>query len=265
MISKVLKESINKLCSIPKILFINSYRFFIRTRIFYMERIPKDRSAIFAINHITGADPIILLASFRKKIYFLADSRLFGNRFTNFFFRKFTNSIPVFKKEYVRNVESFKEIIKISHNNASKKKKIFFGIFPEGYLNKKEKLDNFFKGSAYLGYKTKLPIIPVYIHNIFKGPSEKNWFGRNGVAEGIIALIINKFKKINIFIGEPIDTTADNIVNEFRDIVNKQNYKNIIENINKKLTDKFLELQKEAQNLFEVKNSADSNIIESMQ
>lgn len=67
---------------------------------------------------------------------------------------------------------------------------------------------------SFLSYKTKMPIIPIYIHNIFKGPSKKNWFGRNSVKEGIITLIINKFKKVNIFIGDSINPTVDNIILE---------------------------------------------------
>jgi len=258
MIKKIIKELIYKFCTLLKILFINSYRLFTRIKIFNIKRIPDGKSVIFAINHITGADPIILLASFKKKIYFLADSKLFSTKFTNFFFRKITNSIPVFKEDHVKNFKSFKEIIKMSKN-----KKIFFGIFPEGYLNKNDKLDDFFKGSAYLSYKTKLPIVPVYIHNIFKGPGKKNWFGRNSVTEGIITLVINKFKRINILIGEPIDPTAENIVNEFKDFMDKQNFKYIIENINRVLIDKFLELEKEANRLSEIIPNTDNDFIES--
>jgi len=242
---KILIEYINKLYNLPKILFIKSYSVLIRTRIFYIERIPEEQSAIFAINHITGADPIILLASFKKKIYFLADSKLFANKFTNFFFRKITDSIPVFKKDHLKNIRSFKDIIEMS-----KKKRTFFGIFPEGYLNKSERLDDFFKGCAYLSYKTKLPVIPVYIHNIFKGPTKKNWFGRNNVVEGIITLLINKFKKINIFIGNPVNPTGDIIINEFKDFFNKYSYKCIIKKINRILINEFLELEKEASGKF---------------
>jgi len=241
----IIKRITDIFYSIPRILFINFYKLIIRIKIFNMKRIPKDGAAIFAINHPTGADPIIILAALKKKIYFLADSENFRTKFTSFFMRKFTNSIPVFKKEFMKNIKSFRELFSI---NLSKN--VFFGIFPEGNLNKKDKLEKFRKGAAYFSYKTKLPIIPIYIHNILKGPSEKRWFGRNRVIEGIIALIINTFRKIHIFIGEPIDPMAENIINDFKNLTDKKTYKHIVENINKALEEEFFELKTEADKLF---------------
>lgn len=241
----IIKRITDIFYSIPRILFINFYKLIIRIKIFNMKRIPRDGAAIFAINHPTGADPIIILAALKKKIYFLADSENFRTKFTSFFMRKFTNSIPVFKKEFMKNIKSFRELFSI---NLSKN--VFFGIFPEGNLNKKDKLEKFRKGAAYFSYKTKLPIIPIYIHNILKGPSEKRWFGRNRVIEGIIALIINTFRKIHIFIGEPIDPMAENIINDFKNLTDKKTYKHIVENINKALEEEFFELKTEADKLF---------------
>ena len=254
--SKKIKKLIEKITdffySIPRILFINFYRLLIRIKIFNKNSIPKNKPVILAVNHPTGADPIILLAALKKKIYFLADAENFSTKFTKYFMTKFTNSIPIFKKDFMRNIKTFKEIFSIPIS-----KNVFFGIFPEGKLNKKDSLEKFHKGAAYLSYKTKLLIIPVYIHNILKGPTEKRWFGRNVVVEGIIALIINVFRKINIFIGEPIDPIGENIMEDFKNLTDKKVYKNIVENINKALEEEFLELKLKADKLFEI--SVDEN------
>jgi len=231
--------------SIPRILFINFYKLFTRTRVFNTKRLPRDKSVILAINHTADADPIILMAAIKKKICFIAESENFGNWLTSFFMRKFANCVPVFKEQLSRNTKSFKELFKIS-----KSKNVFFGIFPEGVLNKKTGFKNFQKGAAYLSYKTKLPIIPVYMHNTNRGPESKKWIWTNRITRGIISLIMNAYRKINIFIGEPINPIAENIIEEFKDFTDPGTYKNIINNINEALEKEFLELADEADDLF---------------
>lgn len=245
-LKKINRKTLNALYNIPRILFISFFRFFVvRIKVFEPKKIPRDKSAIFAFNHTTGADPLIVLGAIRRKIYFIADSERFNTKFTAFFMRKFTNSIPIFKNEFLKNTKSFKELF-----NISKSKKIFFGIFPEGDLIKKDIFGKFKGGAAYLSYKTKLPIIPVYIHNIHKGPGEDTWCGRHPVFEGITSIFMNTFRRINIFIGEPIDPMAESIYEDFRELTDKNEYKKIIDKITKELEEEFVELKNEANNLF---------------
>ncbi len=237
------------LYSSPKILFINFYRLLSRKKVFNLKRLPSDKPAILAINHTTGADPIIVLASLRKKVLFLADSRCFETKITNFFFRRFANTIPVFKKQFMRNLESFKELFLIFNNSKDSRKNIFLGIFPEGKLNKNNRMDEFFKGTAYLSYKMKIPIIPVYISNIFKGKNRENWLKEHPVIEAFITIFINMFRRIHIFIGEPIDPLAENIMEDLHSLTDKKTYKQAIDKINLSLTKEFAELEKEAKKI----------------
>ncbi len=246
---KIKNFLLNILYNTPRILFINFYKYcVVKIRVFDPKKIPKDSSAIFAFNHTTGADPIIVLGALKRKIYFLADSDRFRSRFTDFFFRKFTNSIPLFKKEFTKNIKSFKEIFDISKN-----KKIFFGIFPEGELRKNGKFGKFRDGAAYLSYKTKLPIIPVYIHNIHKGPNPNTWCGKNPICEGIYSLFSNAFRKINVFIGQPINPIAEEIYKDFKELTDKKSYKKLIEKLTSRLESEFLQLKEEAENLASIK------------
>jgi len=237
---------LNFFYNIPRFLFINFYRMLIRVRIFNSKNIPQDKPAILAINHTTGADPIIILSAIKKKVYFLADSENFRFRFTNFFMRRFTNSIPVFKKQFNKNIKSFKELFALNDGKA-----FFYGIFPEGKLNKEGKLSKLNKGAAYLSYKTKLPIIPVYIHNLIKGPTDNRWLGRNRAFEGIAALVVNTFRKVNIFIGEPIYPVANNIMENVKGLADKKTYKQIIDDIHQALEEEFLELETESEEMFD--------------
>ena len=232
----------NAFYSLPRILFINFYRSFLRLRISNPKKIPKNRSVIFAFNHTTGADPIIALGALKRKICFLADSERFTNRFTTFFMRRFANSIPVFKQQAEKNIRSFKELLKISKN-----KKIFFGVFPEGNLFKKGKFGDFKDGAAYLSFKTKIPIVPVYMHNVSVGPTNESWVGRHPVFEGIASLFMNTYRRIHVYIGDPIDPIAENIMEELKELTDKNEYKRIIEKITLELEKEFLELKEEAE------------------
>ena len=249
---KIIKDLIKKISdffySIPRILFINFYKLFTRTRVFNTKRLPRGKSVILAINHTADADPIILLAAIKKKIFFIAESENFGNWLTSFFMRKFANCVPVFKKQLAKNVKSFKELFYILN-----KKNVFFGIFPEGELNKKAGFKKFKKGAAYFSYKTKLPIIPIYMHNTNRGPDSKKWIWINRITRGILSIIINAFRKINIFIGEPIHPMAENIIEDFKDFADPGTYRKIINNINEALEKEFLELASEADDLFGTK------------
>ncbi|MGM0365683.1 MAG: lysophospholipid acyltransferase family protein [Actinomycetota bacterium] len=236
----------NYFYSIPRFLFISFYRMLIRVKVFNNKNIPKDKPAILAINHTTGADPIIILTAIKKKIYFIADSENFRFRFTNFFMRKFTNSIPVFKKQFSKNIHSFRELFALN-----KGKPFFYGIFPEGKLNKEGKISELNKGAAYLSYKTKLPIIPVYMHNLIKGPAGNRWLGKNRVFEGIFSLIANAFRRINIFIGEPIYPVASNIMENVKGLADKKTYKHIIDDIQRALEEEFFELESESRKISE--------------
>ena len=83
--------------NLPRILIINFYRLFVWIRVINPKKIPYNKSAIFAFNHTTGADPLIALGALRKKIIFITDSERFSNRLTSFFFRKFTKQHPHFQ------------------------------------------------------------------------------------------------------------------------------------------------------------------------
>lgn len=227
--------------SIPRIVVINSYKLVVRIRVFNRQRLPEGKPFILAINHVTGADPLIILGGIKKKITFLAGSGNFTNVVSNFFMRRCANAVPVFKEKTIKNVNTFKEIFDISKDT-----KTVFGIFPEGSLNKKDGFKKFHKGVAYLSYKMKMPILPVYISDIRKGFGKNRLLGRFVVLEGISAIFLNFFNKVNVFIGNPIDPIAENIIKDFRDLKDKTSIKEMTEDINDALSDEFLSLKQEA-------------------
>lgn len=227
----------------PRFIVINLYKLVVRIRVFNKQRLPEDKPFIMAINHVTGADPLIVLGAFRKRIIFLAGSGNFTNFISNFFMRRFAGAVPIFKERKIKNIKTFKEIFDISKN-----KKVVFGIFPEGSLNKSEGFKNLHKGVAYLSYKMKLPILPVYISNLRKGFGKDRMLGKFVVLEGISAIFLNAFNKVNVFIGNPIDPIAENILKDFKELKSKASLKELTDDINDSLSDEFWNLKKEAEN-----------------
>ena len=231
------------LYALPRIIVVNIFKVIVRIKVFNLARIPVNEQVIFAINHITGADPILIMAALNRKLIFFAISDDFKNKFTNFFFRKVGNAIPVFQKDYPRNFASFKELI------GNKGKKGFdFAVFPEGKLNKTNIYKNFKKGAAYFAYKTELRIIPIYIHNI-KGLKAGTGLEENKVTEGMISLVLNLFRRVNIFIGNPMDPIAQNIINDFRELKNKKSYREMVKEIHEEMEKNFWDLQCEAEEI----------------
>src|SRR5680860_669407 len=231
--------------ALPRIIVVNIFKAIVRIKVFNYSRIPENEQVIFVINHITGADPILVMAALKKKLIFFAISDDFENKFTNFFFRKVGSAIPVFQKDYSRNFASFKELI------SNKGREGFdFAVFPEGRLNKTNTYKNFKKGAAYFAYKIKLRIIPVYIHNI-KGFKAGTRLEENKVTEGMIALALNIFRRINIFIGSPIDPIAQNIISDLGELKNKKSYRQLVVEIHGEIEKNFWDLQDEAKEILE--------------
>ncbi|MHB1347255.1 MAG: lysophospholipid acyltransferase family protein [Candidatus Humimicrobiaceae bacterium] len=229
--------------ALPRIIIVSIFRLIVRIKVFNYARIPVNEQVIFTINHVTGADPILLMAALKKKLIFFAISDDFKNKFTNFFFRKVANAIPIFQKDTSRNFASFKELI------SNKGRKGFdFAVFPEGKLNKTDIYDNFKKGAAYFSYKTKLRIVPVYIHNI-KGLKAGTRLEENKVTEGMIALGYNLFRRVNIFVGNPIDPIAENIINDFKELGNEKSYREMVAEIHEEMEKNFWDLQDEAREI----------------
>ena len=153
-----------------------------------------------------------------------------------FFMSKITGSIPIYQADYAKNIPILKKLF-----NTSKNEKISLGIFPEGDLYKKGGFGKFNKGAAYISYKLKWPIVPVYIHNMLKGPGVESFIGRNEWTEGMTAMIINIGRRINVVVGNPMCPTSF--------IKSKKPYKRVVEDINNSLFEAFLRLEKDINNV----------------
>lgn len=118
------------------------------------DKLPKEGRYIICPNHISNMDPIFLIISQRRQIYFMAKSELFKNKIL----AKFLNAMGTFpvqrKKGDTKAINKSYEVLE--NNNA-------LGIFIEGTRSKNGEFLKPKSGAVMIAYKTNSPIIPVCI------------------------------------------------------------------------------------------------------
>lgn len=195
--------------SLLKTCFLKLYGVFLDSDIADPGRqLPENEPAILAINHTTGSDPIVLQATLDLRIFFLITGARYNNKFTRFFFNNFADCIPVYMGLKAENLSSMKRIFKLL------KEKRVIGIFPEGDYRKRLKVRKVFNGAAFIAYKSQVPIYPVHIYNISEGLNPESKLHKSDVFEGILTLITNPFRYIQVFIGDPIYANKPNGISD---------------------------------------------------
>lgn len=126
------------------------------------ENIPHDGSYIFASNHRSYADPVIIAMPVRIPFCFMAKEELFKNKIFAFIIKSL-GAFPVIRGKGDMSVidESIKRLNR--GNNLI--------IFPEGTRSKDGKVGKGKTGVALIASKTQVPIVPVGI--CFKGTKLK--------------------------------------------------------------------------------------------
>src|SRR5437867_2512772 len=129
-------------------------RAYFRIRLESAEPIPPEGPLIIAPNHVTYADPALVVLAFRRPVYFMAWSRLFEIplfgaliRYLRAFPVEVENADPVATREAVRLLEAGYALM----------------IFPEAGLTRDGRLQPFRPGMFRLAIAHKIPILPVTI------------------------------------------------------------------------------------------------------
>ncbi|OHA17644.1 MAG: hypothetical protein A2664_03420 [Candidatus Taylorbacteria bacterium RIFCSPHIGHO2_01_FULL_46_22b] len=130
------------------------------------------RGIIFALNHSSELDPIVLPASFpflsrHFPMFYTSRERSFykNSSWRKLFYGgalfKFWGAYPVQagQHNYEASLETHIEIL--NHKNS-------LCIFPEGYKTRDGNLGKGKGGVAYLSFKTGLPVVPVALTNLWK-------------------------------------------------------------------------------------------------
>lgn len=129
-----------------------------RIEIVDSENIP-DNNCILAGNHTNNLDSLLLIASTKRTIRFLAKKELIDGKFSFIF--KNMGIIPVDRSKKNPNVTN--AAIKILENNG------LICIFPEGTINRtNETIMPFKYGAVSISVKTSSPIVPFIIKGTYK-------------------------------------------------------------------------------------------------
>lgn len=126
---------------------------------------PKDlgnKRLIICANHMSWIDPLLLIVSFDRKIYFMAKKELFQNKFMALFYKSI-GAFPIDRHGLDRNALNKAEEILANEE--------VLGIFPEGTRIKDIKdvsRDNFNSGIAMLAARGNSNILPVRLKGNYK-------------------------------------------------------------------------------------------------
>lgn len=142
-----------------------------------LENIPPDNRYIICANHSSNADPLLLIMTFKKKIFFMAKQELFKNKLFGWFLKK-VGVFPVHRGSKDTNA------LDISHEVLENNKPL--GMFIEGTRSKNGEFLKPKAGAVLISYDAKATILPVCITNKNKGP-------------------VKIFNKTSIDIGKPIN------------------------------------------------------------
>lgn len=134
------------------------------------ENVISEGGAIFAVNHRSNWDVIVIGSHSPRKLTFIAKEELFKNPIGGFIIRKL-GAFPV--KRGKGDIGAVKAALSI----LSQKKVML--IFPEGTRNRTgEPVKKVKEGMALFATRAKVPVIPVYIDGEYK------WFSKITITYG---------------------------------------------------------------------------------
>ena len=148
-----MKEEMNLYKIVRPILSI-IFKLLYMPRIIGRENIPKTGGAVIAGTHIWYFDPIAIMASTKRNVYFIAKKELHEGKFKHIF--KATGTIPVDR--------STKNPLARAKAESALRDGKLIGIFPEGTTRKeKGELLPFKYGAVSMAQKANVKIIPFAI------------------------------------------------------------------------------------------------------
>ena len=154
-----------------------------RIRYVHRDRVPAGRAVIFAGNHESYADPVMLAEGFWKPVHFMARSDLFEKSSLFRWLLYSVNAFPVVRGTPDRNaIVTATKRLESGH---------WIGIFPEGTRHHEGQGEGQ-GGAALIGLRSDAVIVPV-------GIAGTDLIRPQG-------LRFLRFPKVVIVIGEPIDT-----------------------------------------------------------
>lgn len=145
--------------SFVKHLFRFIFLFIFRIKVIGKDKVILDKGAVFAGNHKSNWDGLIILATSPRRLAFMAKAELFKYKFFAYILKKF-GVFPVNRGK--GDISAIKTALRILNDEKA------FIMFPEGKRVKKYERDQVKPGIAMLSTRAKVPVIPVTISGSYK-------------------------------------------------------------------------------------------------
>lgn len=142
------------LYSIGKVLLLPAYKLIYRYKVIGSENMPKQGGVILACNHLSFSDPVLLGLAQKRRLFFMAKSELFRNKFASFIIRHL-GAFPVERGAGDGKAIKTGEEILCEGNVMT--------IFLEGARTKTGELMRPRSGCALVAQQTMLPVVPACI------------------------------------------------------------------------------------------------------
>ncbi len=135
---------------------------FYRLRERGVEHIPHEGAAVVVCNHVSFADPVILMAVSPRPIRFVMDHRIFRTPLISFIFRH-SRAIPIApaKEDAAMMEAAFAEVGKALDEGE------LVGIFPEGRITDTGEIYPFRPGIARILERNPVPVIPLALQGMW--------------------------------------------------------------------------------------------------
>lgn len=121
-----------------------------------LENVPREGGVLLAANHASLFDPPVIGGIITRTMYFFAKEELFRLPVVGPYIRHL-NAFPV--KRFSHDVAAFKQAQHVLENG------FVLLVFPEGRRSKTGDLGPAKPGVGMLAYKTRVPVVPIYLHN----------------------------------------------------------------------------------------------------
>lgn len=141
----------------PIITFL--FKLLYRPKIIGLENIPVNGSVVLAGNHTKWLDPVMLVATVKRQVHFLAKEELFHGQ-TKFILRG-VGAIPVNRKIHDKDA--------LTSSYKMLEKGLVIGIFPEGTINRTKEIIMPFKiGAVKMANEKNATLVPFTITGTYK-------------------------------------------------------------------------------------------------
>ena len=139
---------------IGKIIMFPFLTLMLRPSILHRERLNVKGPVIYAPNHFSMGDPILLGVFGPRIVWFLAKESLFKHKWQRILW-KLLHVTPA--SDSGNSLSAVKKAVSFLDSGKA------FGIFPEGHrCSNKGELDEIERGCAFIALKSGAPIVPVY-------------------------------------------------------------------------------------------------------